>query len=206
MKKAYIDATACSSPSNHERRITPSQLEATCDRIALLRRAALIRAQDTRTVLEQRFPAPCSVLTTRLADHNGALPESSESIPDTSRIQDAFDRCDPARQWNCGPPETTRSSWRLQLKGDVTLLVEAGAAIFASQPPPTISRPGVAAWYERGHSCKPLITVDRALGSGIMGDGVIDDRGEASLLRQNVTWWDLAHAAGSSRTVSSKIS
>ena len=46
-----------------------------------------------------------------------------------------------------------------------------------------------------GGGCKPMITADRAPGSGIMGDGAIDGRGGARLLGQDVTWWELAHTA-----------
>ena len=48
---------------------------------------------------------------------------------------------------------------------------------------------------ERGHGCKPLITADGVVNSGIMGEGSIDGRGGAKLLGQDVTWWDLAHEA-----------
>src|SRR5262249_3284861 len=46
-----------------------------------------------------------------------------------------------------------------------------------------------------GHGCKPLIHADHAIHGAIMGLGMIDGQGGERLLRQNVTWWDLAHQA-----------
>ena len=159
----------------------------------------LVEAQDTRTVFEPRFPTTCTVLTARLAAHNGVLEDSSESMPDTGRIQDAIDRCEPGKAVALQPAEDRQIflAGPLRLKPGVTLLVEAGAAIFASRNPRDYDlAPGSCGVVrERGRGCKPLITVDNAPGSGIMGDGAIDGRGGATLLGQNVSWWDLAHTA-----------
>ena len=48
---------------------------------------------------------------------------------------------------------------------------------------------------ERGQGGKPLITVGRAPGSGIMGDGAIDGRGGAKHLGENASWCDLGRTA-----------
>ena len=53
--------------------------------------------QDTRHVTEPRIPASCIVLTARLVSQGAALADSDESKPDTSRIQQAMDRCKPGQ-------------------------------------------------------------------------------------------------------------
>jgi polygalacturonase len=40
-----------------------------------------------------------------------------------------------------------------------------------------------------------MISVRKAPGAGVMGDGAIDGRGGANLIGQKVTWWDLAQKA-----------
>jgi len=39
--------------------------------------------------------------------------------------------------------------------------------------------------------CKPLISVDHAPDSAIMGDGIIDGRGGEKMLGSEYSWWDL---------------
>jgi polygalacturonase len=48
---------------------------------------------------------------------------------------------------------------------------------------------------KNGRGCKPLIAGNNVAGAGVMGDGVIDGRGWAKLLGQDVSWWDLAQQA-----------
>lgn len=85
----------------------------------------------------------------------------------------------------------------LSLRPGVTLLVDAGTALYASRNPRDYDlTPGSCGVVnQEGHGCKPLISADHAPNSGIMGEGVIDGRGGETLLGQNVTWWDLAHEA-----------
>ncbi len=159
-----------------------------------------LRAQDTRQVAEPKFPPTCTVLQARLSAPGGLLPESSEAQADTARIQQAIDQCTAGQAVALGRGAGGHNiflSAPLTLKAGVTLLVESGVALFASRNPRDYdSAPGSCGTVgPRGHGCKPLLTVDHAPGSGIMGDGAIDGRGGAKLLGQNATWWDLAHTA-----------
>jgi polygalacturonase len=52
-------------------------------------------------------------------------------------------------------------------------------------------RPGTCGTIPAKGPCKAFITI-RAKNVGIMGDGVIDGRGGAKLLGQDVSWWGLA--------------
>ena len=159
----------------------------------------LLHAQDTRTVAEPRFPPTCTVLTAQLAAPRGALAESAERMPDTARIQKAMDGCEAGKSvaLRASGEQRIFLSGPLQLRPGVTLLVEGGAAIFASRNPRDYDlTPGSCGVVnERGHGCKPLLTADRAPGSGIMGDGAIDGRGGGTILGQKESWWDLARTA-----------
>ncbi len=156
-------------------------------------------AQDTRHVTEPHIPPACTVLRAKLATPAGQLSPADEQREDTARIQLAIDHCDPGKavKLRADGARFVFLSGPLTLKAGVTLDVEAKAAIFASRNPRDYDlTPGSCGVVnERGHGCKPLINVNNAPGSGIMGDGSIDGRGGATLLGQSVTWWDLAHTA-----------
>ena len=158
-----------------------------------------LRAQDTRNVTEPRFPPACVVLTARLSAEKGVLSDASERTPDTARIQDAIDHCERGKAVELKPSGRSNIflAGPLQLKPGVTLLVDGGAALFASRNPRDYDlAPGGCGIVTTGAGgCKPMITADHAPGSGIMGDGAIDGRGGAKLLGQDVTWWELAHTA-----------
>jgi len=166
---------------------------------ALPLRAA--HGQDTRTVSEPRIPPTCVALPARLSAPKGLLSDAAEQSPDTKRIQDAIDGCAP------GKAVVLRSEGRkdvflsgpLHLKAGVTLVVAARTALFASRNPRdydlTPGSCGVVA--EKKTNCAPFISVLKAPGAGIMGDGAIDGRGGSPLLGApgRVTWWDLAKDA-----------
>ena len=158
-----------------------------------------LRAQDTRNVTEPHFPSACVVLTARLSAEKGALSDASEKTPDTARIQDAIDHCEKehAVELKAAGARNIFLAGPLQLKPGVTLLVDGGAALFASRNPRDYDlTPGGCGVVTTGAGgCKPMIAADHAPGSGIMGDGAIDGRGGAKLLGQSVTWWELAHTA-----------
>jgi polygalacturonase len=156
-------------------------------------------AQDTRHVTEPRIPKACTVVDARLTAPNGALSEADERRLDTARIQGAIDHC-PAGQAVALKPQGDHNIFLaapLQLKTGVILLVDSGAALFASRNPRDYDlTPGSCGIVgPRGHGCKPFLQANEAPGSGIMGDGAVDGRGGANLLGQNVTWWDLAKQA-----------
>jgi polygalacturonase len=156
-------------------------------------------AQDTRQVSEPRIPAACSTLDATLAAKGGVLSEADELRTDTQRIQNAIDACAPGKAvvLRAHGKRSVFLTGPLTLKSGVTLAISANTVLAASRDPRlfdlTPDSCGIVS--AKGHGCRPLITVTKATGSGIMGDGAIDGRGGASLLGQKVTWWDLAHEA-----------
>jgi polygalacturonase len=162
-------------------------------------------AQDTRTVVEPHLPPTCAVLKASLAAHESALRESDESTLDTQRIQDAIDNCSPGKAVALrGDGENNAFlSGPLELRSGVTLLVDAGVTIFGSRD---------AKLYDKGagtcgtvtpkdvRGCKPLIHIEGAHDAAVMGDGIIDARGGASLLGKDVSWWDLAQQAKAAKS------
>ena len=158
-----------------------------------------LSAQDTRTVTEPQIPPACVALDADIASSQGSIALADEQKLSTVRIQDAMDHCAP------GHAVVLRAHGRknvfltgpLTLRPGVTLVVGKNAALVASRDPRVYDLApgscGIVSMRRRG--CKPLISASGATNSGIMGEGSIDARGGASLLGQNVTWWDLAHEA-----------
>src|ERR1017187_3167823 len=167
--------------------------------VAALLLLPALRAQDTRNVTEPHFPPSCVVLTAQLSSNQGLLPDSSEKTPDTARIQSALDSCEKGKAvaLRASGAQNIFLTGPIQLRPGVTLLVEAGVALFASRNPRDydIAPGGCGVAPARGPGCKPLIVANHAPGSGIMGDGAIDARGGAKLLGQDVTWWDISKKA-----------
>jgi polygalacturonase len=81
----------------------------------------------------------------------------------------------------------------LELKEGLTLLVDKGVTLFASRNPADydVTGPGTCGTIPSKGSCKAFLTI-RAKNVGIMGDGVINGRGGAKLLGQDISWWGLA--------------
>jgi polygalacturonase len=167
--------------------------------VAALCLVPALSAQDTRNITEPHFPPACVVLTAQLSADKGVLPDSSERTPDTARIQSAIDGCEKGKAVALRPSGSRNIflTGPIELRSGVTLLVEAGVALFASRNPRDydVAPGGCGLVPARGPGCKPLIVANRAPGSGIMGDGAIDGRGGAKLLGQDVTWWDISKKA-----------
>ena len=175
--------------------------------------ALALRAQDTRTVTEPKIPPACVTLQADVVADHGVIALPDEQKLSTARIQDALDHC--AAGHSVAPADGSMSvgskSVVLQSKGKknvfltgpltlrpgVTLVVSKNTALVASRDPRLYDlSPGACGIVaEHGRGCKPLISGDGAKDAGIMGQGSIDARGGATLLGQNVTWWDLAHQA-----------
>ena len=156
-------------------------------------------AQDTRHVVEPHFPKTCTVLRAHLSAPDGQLSLADEHNPDTVRLQSAIDGCPAGKavELRADKGRNVFLSGPFRLKAGVTLLVDANVALFASRDPRDYDvTPGsCGVLSEKGQHCKPLIAADDAPNSGIMGEGAIDGRGGATMLGQNITWWDLAHQA-----------
>jgi len=160
---------------------------------------AALHAQDTRQVSEPKYPPVCEALTARYDAPRGVLSDAAERAPDTDRIQRAIDTCGAGKAVELKPSGARNIflAGPLLLKPGVTLIVDARTAIFASRNPREYDvQPGSCGIVgDRGPGCKPLITADRAPGSGIMGEGAIDGRGGAKLIGLDKSWWDLAKEA-----------
>ena len=157
-------------------------------------------AQDTRTVTEPVFPTACAVLKAGLGSPIGF---ADESKLDTTRLQDAIDRCPAGNAVKLVSDGAKNAflSGPIQLKAGVTLLVDRGVTLYGSRDPKVYEKsPGSCGKVDdkRG-GCRSLIWADHAKGVGIMGDGVIDGRGGAKLIvdgkEQAKSWWDLAEDA-----------
>ena len=160
---------------------------------------SLLSAQDTRRVTEPHIPAACITLDADIAANHGVISPADEQRLDTERIQSAIDNCIPGKAVVLRPHgnKNVFLIGPLSLRTGVTLVVSANTALVASRDPRLydLSAGSCGVVSERGHGCKPLITADGVVDSGIMGEGSIDGRGGAKLLGQDVTWWDLAHEA-----------
>ncbi len=157
-------------------------------------------AQDTRTVTEPKVPAACTVLQAQLVPvGDSTLHPDDEAKLDTPRIQQAIDGCTSGQAVVLRRASDRRAfvSGGLRLKPGVTLQLDTGVVLFASRDPRQFDiiagACGKLATGPRG--CRPLILAERANGSGVMGPGVIDGRGWASLLGGNETWWEMAEQA-----------
>ncbi|MGC8548794.1 MAG: pectinesterase family protein [Acidobacteriaceae bacterium] len=181
-------------PSSHFRRIFTA--------LAIILAAPLAVTafgQDTRQVVEPHYPPVCIQLKAHLSAPNGKLTAAEERMEDTARIQQAIDHCSPSRAVELSSSGSNHVflTAPIHVRPGVTLLIDSATALYASRNPRDYDlTPGSCGVVDkRGHGCKPLITADDAPNSAIMGQGVIDGRGGATLLGQKVTWWDLAHEA-----------
>jgi polygalacturonase len=158
-----------------------------------------LAAQDTRKVVEPLMPEVCTTVDAHLQSHNGKLSPADESKLDTARIQRAIDRCGKGRAVILHVDEDKNAflTGPLQMRPDVTLIVDMGVTLFASRDPKLYAlSPGSCGLVNHSApGCKPLISADHAPNSGVMGDGVIDGRGGEKMLGSPSSWWDLAEQA-----------
>jgi polygalacturonase len=158
-------------------------------------------AQDTRNVTEPRIPSVYSIVVARLSARGSNIDQADEGKLDTERIQKVLDACPPGRAVQL-KPEAARNAFLsgpLELRKGVTLVVAAGATLFASRNPRDYDiRTGSCGIIDQnGHGCKPLIHGDHVENAAVMGDGSIDGRGGEKILGQEITWWQLADQARS---------
>jgi polygalacturonase len=165
---------------------------------ALLLSAVLpaVQAQDTRQVSEPKIPAAGVILPAHLTSRGGTLSDADEANPDTLRLQQALDNCPvgQAVELKADGPHDAFLTAPIELRQGVTLLIDRGVILFASRNPRDYDlRPGVAGTItEHGLGCRPLIRGTNVADTAIMGDGIIDGRGGATMLGQDLTWWQLA--------------
>lgn len=160
-----------------------------------------LAAQDARTVYEPLFPPVCATLDAQLHTDGRTLAPGDEQKLDTARIQHAIDHCGKGRAVMLHVDEEKNAflSGPLKMRPDVALIVDLGVTLFASRDPAlyAISPGSCGVVNDAPQGCKPLISVDHAPHSAIMGDGVIDGRGGEKMLGSQQSWWDLAEQARS---------
>jgi polygalacturonase len=105
-------------------------------------------------------------------------------------------------------------SGSLELREGVTLLIDKGVTLYASRDPKdfdpkpspdtsfdekllcgTIAQSASADPAPQGRPCKPLISISNVKNAAIMGDGIIDGRGGATIIGHDYSWWQMARAA-----------
>ena len=179
------------------------------ERSQMIRRALILitlfalpaAAQDTRTVVEPKFPLACTTVVAQLVPvADTTLAAADENKLDTRRIQQAIDGCAIGRAVVLKASGERRAflAGPITLKAGVTLIVDTNTTLFASRNPRDYDAdvPGRCGTVDaRGRGCKPLITGERASSSAVMGPGTIDGRGWAKLIGRDSSWWDLAQAA-----------
>ncbi len=165
--------------------------------------ASSLAAQDTRTVIEPILPPVCKTLDAQLQTTGSSLAADDEQKLDTARIQKALDHCGRERAVVLRVNEGNNAflTGPIELRRDVTLIVGPGVTLFGSRDASLYATSpgscGIVTHTEGPRGCKPLISVDHAPGSGIMGDGDIDARGGEKMLGSQYSWWDLAEQARS---------
>ena len=151
-------------------------------------------AQDARAISEPVVPPSCTVLSATLAD-----PDALTDSDDTARLQQAIDHCPAGQAVQLTGDGGKRAfvSGPLTLRSGVTLLIDAGATLYASNDPRMYDKGEHTCGTNNGtgKGCKPFISVADARGSGIMGDGAIDGQGGKTMLGKRETWWQLARRA-----------
>jgi polygalacturonase len=156
-------------------------------------------AQDTRIVIEPVIPPVCANLVAQLSSSDSTLSASDESRPDTQRIQEAIDHCPQGQavRLQANGALDAFLSGPLQLRTGVTILVDPRTVLFGSRNPRDydLSAGSCGILDHQGHGCKALINGEHANNAAVMGEGTIDGRGWAKMLRQKKSWWDLAQEA-----------
>ena len=152
--------------------------------------------QDTRTVIEPTIPKSCAVLSSALS---APIPEAGENKPDTKRIQQAMDICPEGQAVELKPGGSNKAflTGPLELRKGVTLLIDAGATLYASRNARDYdTSPGACGLVnQKGHGCRAMINGNHVAGAAVMGDGTIDGRGPSKIIGQKDSWWDLAQEA-----------
>jgi polygalacturonase len=161
-------------------------------------------AQDTRTVTEPVIPPACMVLKAGLTNVGGidGIALADESKLDTARLQQALDGCAKGKavELAADAGKAAFLTGPVEMRPGVTLVVDKGVTLYGSRDPKDYElEAGSCGINAPKTGCKALISGKGATGSGIMGDGVIDGRGGAKMIRdgkeEGKTWWDLGDDA-----------
>lgn len=174
-------------------------------------------------VTEPKIPPPCVVLHAEKIGHAEILSAEYEKTSDTTRIQKALDGCAPGHAVELARGSSSKAdeapnaflSGGIDLREGVTLLIDKGVTLYASRDPkdfdPNPSGEGkllcgtiaeVSTSFDpsknaapQGRPCKPLISASNVKNAAVMGEGIIDGRGDAVIIGHDYTWWQMARAA-----------
>ena len=166
---------------------------------ALLGVVTGVQAQDTRKVVEPAIPPACAVLD---AAQTGPVHSAAD---DTDRIQQAISHCPAGKSVRLAATNQYKAftAGPLILASGVTLVIEAGATLYASTDPARYDKGDkLCGSTTRGkaHGCRTFITAVDTQGSGIMGDGAIDGQGGEPIDGKPESWWQLARRAQREQT------
>jgi polygalacturonase len=161
---------------------------------ALLGVVTGLRAQDTRKLIEPSVPPACAVLN---AAEIGPIKASAD---DTDRIQQAISHCAAGQSVRLAASNQFKAftAGPITLASGVTLVIEAGATLYASTDPARYDKGDKACGSTtrgKAHGCRTFITAIDTQGSGIMGDGVIDGQGGEPIDGKAESWWQIARRA-----------
>lgn len=156
--------------------------------------AGRVWAQDTRAVVEPSYPPSCAVIPATL-DWKGNLPQTQNNKPSTAAIQAAINKCvnGHAVILRAQDGHNAILTGPLTLKTGVTLLIERGVHLVASDRPSDYERtPGSCGMTDaKGGGCYPLISANHADGSAVMGEGIIEGRGDLPMANSTMSWWQM---------------
>jgi polygalacturonase len=152
----------------------------------------------------------CITLEAKLRQSDFRLPDSVDADPansslDGARLQAAINACPAGQAVKLVASGTNNAflSGPFAIKSGVTLWIDSGVTLFASRSPrdydvgngPDAGYCGTADAHHK-NGCNPWITATDTVGSGIVGNGVVDGRGGAVLTSgphaNKITWWDLS--------------
>jgi polygalacturonase len=153
-----------------------------------------VKAQDTRHVVEPTIPPPCATIAARL-DYHGDRLVQADAVPQTQAIQKAIDHCGIGRavELKVAGGHNAVLSGPLTLRTGVVLVVDKDVHLVASNDPKDYDKTSGSCGLSNkgGGGCRPLISAVHADHSGVMGEGVIEGRGDQKLKGIPLTWWEM---------------
>jgi hypothetical protein len=167
--------------------------------------AQTLATGDSRTVTEPVFPAVCTTVLSQMAIVSGG--PASETAFDTARIQTALTGCTSGKavELSASAGDNAFLIQPINIPTGVSLIVDGGVTVFASRNPADYQIVGgetCGGYGSNGNGCSNLIKFGNNstnANSGIYGYGVIDARGNATMLKNGVdsgiTWWANADQA-----------
>ena len=152
-------------------------------------------AQDRRTVHQPTLPPACKVLHASLRYEHDRLLAPADAPLDSPAIQRAIDSCTSghAVRLQTAGANNAFLSGPLQLRTGVSLILDRGVHLVASIRPGDFDiHPGSCGVNtDPAGGCRPLLLIDHADHTGILGPGIIEGRGDQVVPSENMTWWQI---------------